>query len=123
PLLVTGGLVTLVILPKFCLWEILLLFKGKFKTAFRRLNAKNGTDAHVEGIHFKCWYYNPSFVIDTLKNDFEELSVEGLCTIVPPSYIENFAENYPGLYNRLKKTENYLKDKWPWKCIGDYYII
>jgi len=123
PLLTSGGLVTLVILPKFCLWETLMLFKGKFKTAFRRLNAKNGANAHIEGVHFKCWYYNPSFIINILENDFEVLAVEGLCTIVPPSYIEHFAEKHPLLYKRLKKIENHLKDKWPWKNIGDYYII
>src|SRR5688572_3095681 len=37
-LLKPGGIVTMVILPKFCLWEFLLLFKGKFKTAFRRFS-------------------------------------------------------------------------------------
>jgi ubiquinone/menaquinone biosynthesis C-methylase UbiE len=36
-LLKPGGRVTLVILPKFCLWEFLLIFKGKFSTAFRRI--------------------------------------------------------------------------------------
>ena len=35
-LLKPGGTVTLVVLPKFCLWEFLLIFKGKFCTAFRR---------------------------------------------------------------------------------------
>ena len=34
-LLKPGGFVTLVILPKFCLWEFLLLFKGKFKLLSR----------------------------------------------------------------------------------------
>jgi ubiquinone/menaquinone biosynthesis C-methylase UbiE len=47
PLLTAGGLVTLVILPPFCLWETLLLFKRKFKTAFRRFNGKKGTQAHI----------------------------------------------------------------------------
>ncbi|MES1225630.1 MAG: class I SAM-dependent methyltransferase, partial [Bacteroidota bacterium] len=32
-LLYPGGIVTLVILPPFSLWETLLMFKGKFKTA------------------------------------------------------------------------------------------
>jgi len=41
PLLKPGGMVTLVILPKFCLWETLLLFKGKFRTAFRRFFSAN----------------------------------------------------------------------------------
>ncbi|HVX00360.1 MAG TPA: class I SAM-dependent methyltransferase [Candidatus Babeliaceae bacterium] len=122
-LLKPGGTVTLVILPKFCLWEILMLLKGKFRTAFRRLFAGKGSKAHIEGVYFKCWYYNPSFIERYLKDSFDVLGLEGLCTIVPPSYIEGFAEKYPRLYNFLKKQEDKLKTSWPWKFIGDYYII
>jgi ubiquinone/menaquinone biosynthesis C-methylase UbiE len=118
-----GGIVTLVILPKFCLWEFVLIFKGKFKTATRRLFSKNGRSASVEGHRFKCWYYNPSFIIKHLKKNFKLLSIEGLCTLVPPSYIENFAEKYPRAYQFLKEKENRWKEKWPWKYVGDYYII
>jgi ubiquinone/menaquinone biosynthesis C-methylase UbiE len=122
-LLKDEGIVSLVILPKFCLWETLLVFKGKFKTAFRRFFSENGQDSHLEGVHFKCWYYQPSFIKKHLKADFEVLAIEGLCTIVPPSYIENFAEKYPRVYRVLLKLENRLKGSWPWCSIGDYYII
>ena len=118
-----GGIITLVILPKFCLWEFLLLFKGKFKTAFRRFFSQNGVAAKIEGEYFKCWYYNPGYVIEQLKNDFDLLALEGLCTLVPPSYLEGFAERYPKLFSYLQKKENRWKSKWPWKNIGDYYII
>lgn len=122
-LLKPNGMVTLVILPKFCLWETLLLFKGKFRTAFRRFFSANGRTAHVEGNYFKCWYYNLSFITQRMKSQFEVLSIEGLCTIVPPSYMEGFAEKHPGTYTLLKKWEDKLKSRWPWKYIGDYYII
>jgi ubiquinone/menaquinone biosynthesis C-methylase UbiE len=122
-LLKPKGIVTLVILPKFCLWEVLLIFKGKFKTATRRLFSKNGRNARVEGHHFKCWYYRPSYIIKHLQKDFKLLSIEGLCTLVPPSYIENFAENHSRAYGFLKAKENRWKEKWPWKYVGDYYII
>lgn len=123
PLLHSGGVATLVILPKFCLWEFLLMFKGLFRTAFRRLFSKNGVEAHLEGTYFHCWYYNPSYVVECLKDKFDLLSVEGLCTIVPPSYIEGFAEKHPAVYRYLKAKEDRLKTKWPWQVIGDYYII
>ena len=110
-------------MPKFCFWEFLLIFKGKFKTATRRFFSSKGRKARIEENFFKCWYYNPSFITECLNEDFKLLSVEGLCTIVPPSYIENFAEKYPNLYNFLKDKENKLKSKWPWKYVGDYYII
>jgi ubiquinone/menaquinone biosynthesis C-methylase UbiE len=122
-LLKPGGIVTLVVLPKFCLWETLLIFKGKFKTATRRFFSKNGRRAHVQGEYFNCWYYNPSFIISKLKSSFDLLSVEGLCTIVPPSYMEGFAERHSKLFTFLKQKENVLKTKWPWKYVGDYYII
>jgi ubiquinone/menaquinone biosynthesis C-methylase UbiE len=122
-LLQPDGKLTLVILPKFCLWEFLLLFKGQFKTAFRRLFSSRGVTAHVEGEYFKCYYYNPSFVKKQLQQEFDLLSVEGLCTIVPPSYLEGFAEKYPKLYKFLTAKEKKYKTKWPWKFIGDYYII
>jgi ubiquinone/menaquinone biosynthesis C-methylase UbiE len=122
-LLKPRGIVTLVILPKFCLWEFLLLFKGKFKTAFRRFSGRKGSKAHIEGEFFRCWYYNPSFIKKTLKDSFNVKSIEGLCTIVPPSYIEKFAEKHPRAFRLLKKREDKWKSKWPWKNMGDYYII
>jgi ubiquinone/menaquinone biosynthesis C-methylase UbiE len=123
PLLRPGGQVTLVILPGFSLWETLLVFKGKFRTAFRRVFSRNGARSRVEGHYFTCWYYSPSYVVRHLGDSFELLGLEGLCTIVPPSYIEHFAEKHPALYRKLRKREDRWKDKWPWKYIGDYYII
>lgn len=122
-LLKPAGTITLVMLPTFCLWEFLLIFKGKFKTAFRRLLYKKGAPAHIEGTHFKCWYYNPSYIINTLKDTFEVVEIEGLCTLVPPSYIEGFAEKHPKTFNFLKNLENKLCHYWFWRNVGDYYII
>jgi ubiquinone/menaquinone biosynthesis C-methylase UbiE len=122
-LLQPGGIVTLVIISKFCLWETLLLFKGKFRTAFRRFFSKQGRKAHIEGTYFKCWYYSPAFIKKRLKEEFDVLSIEGLCTLVPPSYIENFGEKYPKLFSFLKRLEDKWKSNWPWKFMGDYFII
>src|SRR6185312_4094145 len=91
-LLKPHGIVTLVLLPKFCLWEFLLIFRGKFKTATRRFFSSKGRGARVEDTSFKCWYYNPSFITGRLNAEFKVLNVEGLCAIVPPSYIENFGD-------------------------------
>jgi ubiquinone/menaquinone biosynthesis C-methylase UbiE len=122
-LLKPGGHITLVILPGFCLWETLLVFKGMFRTAFRRFFSSNGRTARVEGHHFTCWYYNPSYLIKRLKHQFDLLAVEGLCTLVPPSYIEGFAEKFPPAYRCLQGWEEKLKSTWPWKVTGDYYMI
>lgn len=122
-LLRPGGRVTLVLLPGFSLWETLLIFRGKFRTATRRWFSSKGAHSHVEGHYFRCWYYSPSYVVRHLQDSFGLLGVEGLCTVVPPSYIEHFAERHPRLYRFLRQREDRWKDKWPWKYIGDYYII
>lgn len=123
PLLKPGGLATLVVMPAFCWWETLLALRGNFKVAIRRFNSKHGVRANVEGIQFTCWYYSPSYIAKAAKNEFDVLAVEGLCTIVPPSYFENFPHKFPRFYKWLQKAENKLKSKWPWKNTGDYFII
>lgn len=122
-LLTENGLIVLVMLPPFCLWETSLALKGNFSAAFRRWGSKNGAKAHIEGVHFRCWYYKPQFIIDSLKGCFDVLSVEGLCSLVPPSYFEHFPKKRPFLFKFLQGMENKLKEKWPWNIIGDYYII
>ncbi|HVY75338.1 MAG TPA: hypothetical protein VG890_10935, partial [Puia sp.] len=88
-----------------------------------RFSGKKGSAARVEGHPFTCWYYNPSFIKKTLRDGFEVMKTEGLCSLVPPSYLEGFAEKHPVLYRWLEKKEAQLKSTWPWRQIGDYYII
>jgi ubiquinone/menaquinone biosynthesis C-methylase UbiE len=123
PLLTKNGVVTLVVLPEFCLWEFLLLAKGKTKTALRRFSGKKGASSHIEGEYFKCWYYQPSYITKYLKKDFDVLLLEGLCSLVPPSYMEGFAEKHPRVYSFLCRLENRFRYSWPWRSVGDYYII
>lgn len=122
-LIAENGLVVLVMLPPFCLWETSLALRGNFSAAFRRWGSKNGAKAHIEGVHFTCWYYKPQFIINSLKGCFDVLNVEGLCSLVPPSYFEQFPKKRPALFKLLQRMENKLKSKRPWNRIGDYYII
>ena len=67
-LLKPGGIVTLVILPKFCLWEFLLVFQRKIQNCIPALLRAVKGPRHIskENI-FRCWYYNPSFIRKHLK--------------------------------------------------------
>ncbi len=118
-----GGLVLLVMLPGFCLWETLFIFRGKFRTATRRFFSSKGRRAKIDGAAFTCWYYSPTFIQKVMKKHFYVIDLEGLCTIVPPSYVEDFAEKFPKTFARLCKMEERLKNSRPWKYVGDYFII
>lgn len=121
-LLKPGGYFSLVIMPKICPWEILMLFRGYFKTAFRRI-LKNGSSAHLEGKYFQCYYYNPSYITKRLKHDFELVTIKGLSISVPPPYIEHFIERHPKLFKILEKIENQICQVRPFCNWGDHYII
>lgn len=122
-LLKPGAVAVLVVMPSFCLWETLLFFRGAFKLAFRRIFAKNGAKAHIEGVHFLCYYHQPKTLIKAAAPHLALLDFEGLCTIVPPSYIENFPQKFPRSFLFLKKLEARWKRLAPFNRIGDYYII
>jgi ubiquinone/menaquinone biosynthesis C-methylase UbiE len=122
-LLAPGGSFTLVIIPPFCLWESLLIFKGRFRTATRRFFSRNGTKAKIEGEEFTCWYYSPSYIKKHLPVNFSIVSVEGLCTLVPPSYLETFPTKHPRLFGLLKRWEDRVCGWRFFRMVGDYFVI
>lgn len=121
-LLKPGGRFTLVIMPKVCLWEMAMVFKGYFRTAFRRLR-KGGVQAKVEGVPFQCYYYDPRFIIAYLGERYKLRSLKGLSIIVPPPYIERFVEKRPRLFRVLEGWENRLYGKAPFNRWGDHFMI
>ena len=121
-LLKPGGYFSLVIMPTVCPWEMLMLFKGYFKTAFRRFK-KHGADAHLEGVHFQCYYYNPSYITSRMQGRFQLKSLKALSLTVPPPYIEHFMEKHPKMFKRLARLEDRLCRVAPFNNWGDHYII
>lgn len=116
-----GGKVSLVIMPKISPWELLMMIKGKFATAFRRLN--KGTKAHIEGVYFSVFYYNPSYVIRHLKEEFELVSLRGIYFAVPPEFYQRFVERYPRTYRLLQQVEKILGRHFPFNRWCDHYLI
>ena len=117
-----GGRVTLVIMPPVCPWEISLIIKGKFKTAFRRFH-KGGISANIEGISFKTYYYSVKDIIKKLGPNFQILDIQGLASISPPPYMENFPLRYPRLYNKLTSTDGQVSHICPFNRFADHFII
>jgi len=115
------GKVTLMIMPKICPWEILSVFKGNFKTAFRRF--KKQTKATVEGQEFYCYYYNPSYVINVLKKDFDLLSLKGICITVPPEHKFKFINKNPRLFSLFKKIDHAVSSYFPFTYCCDHFLI
>ncbi len=117
-----GGAVTWVLMPRVCLWELAALFTGRFRLAFRRLSPQ-GTRAHLEGFHFKVYYFSPAETLAAFGPDYELLAVEGLSVITPPAESVNLARRHPRLYRALAWLDDRLSTRPPWWGWGDFFIL
>jgi ubiquinone/menaquinone biosynthesis C-methylase UbiE len=117
-----NGLVTWVLMPPICLWEMAEIFRGHPRLAFRRF-ARNGTQAHLEGLHFPVYYFTPEKVLQWFGDSFECLAIEGLSVITPTAESKNFAKRYIRLYRTLSWLDDRLATRRPWRGWGDFFII
>jgi ubiquinone/menaquinone biosynthesis C-methylase UbiE len=117
-----GGLVTWVLMPPVCLWELAELFRGHPHLAFRRF-ARNGTRAHLEGLYFTVHYFTPQKVLQWFGSKFDCLAIEGLAVFTPTAESKNFAVRYPRLYQALSWLDDRAAFSSPWRGWGDFFII
>lgn len=117
-----GGIVTWVLMPHVCLWELAEVLRGNFSLAFRRF-ARGNVRANLEGLHFDVYYFSPRQVLQWFGNDFELLALEGLSVLTPTAESKNFAKWHPRLYRTLSWLDDKLSPHWPWSGWGDFYIL
>jgi len=117
-----GGLITWVLMPPVCLWEMAEIFRGYPRLAFRRF-ARNGTRAHLEGLYFTVYYFTPKKVLQWFGNQYDCLAIEGLSVITPTAESKNFAKRYTRLYRALSWFDDRLAFRSPWRGWGDFFII
>ena len=121
-LLNKNGRVCLVILPPICPWEIIQLFRGKFKFAFRRFKSE-GTLANVEGIKFKTYYFSANQVMRDLGSAFKLLQLESLGLFTPIPQMEKIPKSFPRIAKVLNKMDEIFSRTFPFNRIGDHIII
>ncbi len=117
-----GGLVTWVLMPPICLWELATVFTGQGRAALRRL-ARGGTRAHLEGLYFNVYYFPPRQVIDWFGEDYDIVALEGLSVITPTAESKNLARRFPRLYRALSWIDDRLSTRPPWWGWGDFFIL
>jgi ubiquinone/menaquinone biosynthesis C-methylase UbiE len=120
--LLPGGIVTWVLMPPVCPWELARAIAGDFKYAFRRFSHE-GTLAHLEGQFFPVYYFTPRQVLDALGSHFKLLAVEGLSVFAPPAESKNLAKRHPRLYKFLCWLDDRLAHLPPFHGWGDFFLI
>ncbi len=117
-----GGVVTWVLMPPVCLWEMAEIFRGHPRLAFRRFSPE-GTRAHLEGLNFTVYYFTPKKVLEWFGVEYSCLSIEGLSVITPTAESKNFAKRYTRLYRSLSWIDDRLVMRRPWRGWGDFFVI
>ena len=117
-----NGIITWVLMPPVCLWEMAEILRGHPRLAFRRL-APQGTRAHLEGLYFTVYYFTPEKVLQWFGQNYQCLAIEGLSVITPTAESKNFAKRYPRLYQTLSWLDDRLAPRRPWRGWGDFFII
>jgi len=121
-ILKAGGIVTWVLMPHVCLWEMAEVFRGNVSLAFRRFS-HGSVRANLEGLNFDVYYFSPRQVLQWFGIDFEFLALEGLSVITPTAESKNFSKWHPHLYRMLSWLDDKLSPHWPWYGCGDFYIL
>ncbi len=121
-LLKDGGYFISTVMPRFSLWEFLLLFKGEFKRSLRRLK-KNRIEANVGDEKISVGYYSPSNYYNYFKNNFKFIKINALCVFSPPPTAAYWYNIHPKLYKALFKIDSLLENNFLFSFLGDYYIM
>jgi len=121
-LLKPGGVITWVVMPPLCLWELAQLLRGDTRLALRRLTP-GGVQANVEGLPVPTYYYTPRQVRKAFGANFHFLHLEGLSVFTPPADHKDFPYRHPNLYRWLAWLDERLSGRFPFHSWGDFYIL
>jgi SAM-dependent methyltransferase len=105
-----NGLVTFVIMPKVCPWEL-----ASF--TFRRLK-KGGVMAHIDGEYFRTWYFSLSDIKKAFGDKFELIETQGLAALSPPPHKTDLK-----LYTFLRKFDKVFNRTFPFNRWADHIIV
>jgi SAM-dependent methyltransferase len=121
-LLKPGGVVVWVVMPPICLWELAQGLRGNLKLALRRLRP-GGVIAQVEGLPVPTFYHSPGRVRAAFGPDFQALHLQGLSVFTPPADHKDFPLRHPRLYRWLVRLDERLSDHFPFRGMGDFFIL
>ncbi len=119
-----GGIVTLVIMPPICPWELLNIFWNP-KMALRRLPALFNfpVKANISGVQFLTYYYSVSQIKKLFSQHFEIISIKSLSLFSPPSFLDYFPNKYPRLFKKLLQLDIRFTKYYPFNYFGDFFIL
>jgi ubiquinone/menaquinone biosynthesis C-methylase UbiE len=122
-LLKPSGRLIMIIMPEFCLWEMIYYsLKLKLIKAFRR-SSTMGAKVKLNSEEIVTYYYSPIMINKIFRKDFEQAALKPVGFFIPPSYLERFFATKNKTFNLIKKLES-LVTKWSMLSnYSDHFLI
>ena len=117
-----AGLVTLIVMPRICPWELFRALRGDLRLAARRLHSQ-GVLASVEGVHFRTFYYSPKTIQEAFGPQFHLLHLQSLALFTPTADHKKFAISRPRLYRCLRALDRIFVRLPVFRQWGDFFML
>lgn len=118
-----GGRFILVLINRWCAWEMLWhVIHLQPRVAFRRLR-RDGVDAKLGDGTVHTWYPSIGSIRRTFAPGFKLRGVTGLGVFLPPSYLEPVVAKRPRLFRWLTRLEHATAAAFPFTRVADHVII
>jgi SAM-dependent methyltransferase len=107
---------------RYCLWEIAhYATKGDLRRAFRR--CRGFAEVNLNGRSLSVHYPTLRLMQKWFGPIFRLRSVTGIGVTVPPSYLEAWTQNHPGMLRICEATDRMLS-RWPGvRVLGDHMLL
>lgn len=116
-----GAAVTIVVMPRYCPWEWLEIFRGRLAVAARRPN-KEGAVVSPKGIPYRIYYHNASHVVSSFRPKFRLIGQQSLSLFAPPMDRKQFSKRHPAIYKFLVSIDNLVSKIFPFNQLGDFIV-
>ncbi len=124
----SDGLLVCSVINRWCLWEVMwFALRGRWQVARRRwtrewqvaqLPASNG-----RRVPLPFRYLTAGDMVTLLSPYFVIEQVMALPVCLPPPALDPLYRRYPRLFGLLRRVEHYMRDRWPWRYLGDHVVI
>jgi ubiquinone/menaquinone biosynthesis C-methylase UbiE len=122
-LLNPSGRLIMVIMPTFCLWEMIYFtLKLNLKKAFRRSSTKR-VRVNLYGEEILIDYYTPILVNKIFRKNFEQVMLKPVGFFIPPSYLERFFSTKHRTLEFIKRLESVVTNRSLLSNYSDHYLI
>jgi SAM-dependent methyltransferase len=122
-LLVAGAPLVMVVMGRWCPWEMVHYgLRGRWARIRVRF-APGGAEVGLNGHRVWTAYYTPREVMRAFARAFEFVHCRGLALCAPPPYLTEFARRRPRTYQWLRGLDQRFAG-WPLlRQLGDHFIL